>query len=415
MIKHILTRMYYEGASNTAILLELFLIALFLWYAIDLGYVQIRNFIQPPGWDVEHTYQIRLREVQNFEAEYRDGVTEEEQSDAIWDFYNRIKDYKGVEAVSLSFGAMPGTSVKSFEIFYTKYGTFERGDVSSPSMTPSFVDVFRIASVDGESEAIKVALSNERLLASEDVKGLFGTPKSTIVGDTIYSNPSLTQVSNVIGAMAVPMKNNRYSVPSPFIATPIAEGSELFFPSYSELCIRVKKSEMSGFAERFETEVGKSLTKANIQYDGLQYLPSSFGEGEREMKNQLLLNALLLLFLLLNIMIGVVGVFSNKAQRSIGEIGLRISFGSTPSGAIGMFVAEGLIILSLAFVLAAGVVGVLYGIEFPDTSLVALDLSRYIHVLLIVLLLMSGTVVLGVWMPTRKVVDLPPADALREE
>ncbi|MBR8712888.1 ABC transporter permease [Porphyromonas levii] len=415
MTKHILKKMWNERSSNVALLLELFLIALFLWYAIDLVYVQVRNYKQYPGWDVENTYQVKLKEILVFDKEYQDSVSIEDQSAALWSLYDRIKNYDGVESVSMSTGAMPGTKIKSFEMFITRYGIFEQREIASPEVTTSFVDVFKIRSVYGDSESVKSALINKHRVATSDVLNIFNSKSNTVVGDTLFTDTSLNEASEVIYEMIYPIKNNRFTSSIPMLLSNLSEGDMIYSPFYSEICIRVASSAKEGFEERFSADIGKSFVQANMKFDGLQYLPDSFEVYEKEVRNDLLLNSFLLIFLLTNILIGVVGVFTNRAQKSVGEIGLRISFGATPRSAIRMFIYEGVITLLVAFVLAAIVVAILFYIGFPSVSLIPLDTARYVGVLLIVFIVMLVTLTLAVWLPIRKVTKIPPAQSLREE
>lgn len=415
MTKHILKKMWNERSSNVALLLELFLIALFLWYAIDLVYVQVRNYKQYPGWDVENTYQVKLKELLVFDKEYQDSVSIEDQSAALWSLYDRIKNYDGIESVSMSTGAMPGTKINSFEMFITRYGIFEQREIASPEVTTSFVDVFKIRSVYGDSESVKSALTNNHRVATSDVLNIFNSKRETVVGDTLFTDTSLNEASEVIYEMIYPIKNNRFTNSIPMILSNLGEGDVIYTPLYTEICIRVAPGEKEGFEERFSKDIGQSFVQANIKFDRLQYLPDSFESYEKEVRNDLLLNSFLLTFLLINILIGVVGVFSNRAQKNIGEIGLRISFGATPRGAIRMFIYEGVMTLLVAFMIAAIVVAALFYVEFPSISLIPLDTARYVEVLLIVFVVMLVTLVLAVWLPTRKLTKISPAQALREE
>lgn len=414
MVKHILKKMWNERTSVVALLLELFLIALFLWYAMDLVYVQVRNYLQPTGWNLENTYQVKLSSPTEDDSDFIPNLTEKETSDALWTMYNRIKQYDGVEAVSISIGVVPGSSVMIKRNLYARHCSFP-DNFYSPEMTPSAVDVFRFKDINGDSKAPKEALEAQKALATVDVLSLVNDGRATLTGDTLFGDEDLTAVYMLLGPMLQPIKNNRYTSSTPLIALPIEEEKLLYFGEVTEICFRVKPEAMPGFEERFMTEMKNQLSMGNIRFEGLQYLPDSFEEQAKSMRNDLLLNGALLVFLLVNILIGVVGVFSNKAQRSLGEIGLRISFGSTPSEAIRLFIYEGVITLIVGFILAAVVVALLFSVDFPDIKLIPLDLARYAEVLFVVFIIMLITLVLAVWLPTRKVTKIPPAQALREE
>lgn len=408
--------MWNERSSNIALFLELFLIALFLWYAVDIVYVQLRNYWQYTGWNVENTFEVSLKEIPDYRADYEEGIDNNDKMDAIWSFYDRIKEYDGVEAVSISLGFIPGSSVSITENIFSRYGALAYPDgFRTPLATPSVVDVFQLTDPTKDSSGAKQALENNQVVVTTDIIDVLNADVSTLKGDTFFLDDKLTQVYRTIGAMVHPIKSDPYTTSIPSIIMPMKQGEKAHLASYFELCIRVKPEAMNGFEERFTKDMANQLVMSNLQYDGLKYLPKTFDRKASAMRNELFINGFLLIFLLVNILIGVVGVFSNRAQERIGEIGLRISFGATPRGAIRMFIYEGLSILIASFLFALVGVAIIFWIEFPDVDLIPLDLRRYAETMLCVLIIMVLTLVLAIWLPTRKVTHISPAEALREE
>ncbi|KAA6322991.1 hypothetical protein EZS27_027527 [termite gut metagenome] len=63
MIKQILKQIWNERRSNAWLWAELLLVSVVLWVIVDCGYVTLRVYLQPHGFNIEHTYQLYFNEL----------------------------------------------------------------------------------------------------------------------------------------------------------------------------------------------------------------------------------------------------------------------------------------------------------------------------------------------------------------
>ena len=182
-----------------------------------------------------------------------------------------------------------------------------------------------------------------------------------------------------------------------------------------EIGIRVKPESNPQFKERFKEEMASKLILNNIRFSSIDYNPDVEKVEGEQARLEAFSELFVLLFLLANILLGVAGVFWYRTVKRRSQIGLRISYGSTPSGAQRLFMLEASMMMVVGVILAAIVMWALFYYDIPSVELIPLDLNRYISGFIITLILMLGTVLLAVWMPTRKAKRIPPAQALREE
>jgi predicted permease len=118
------------------------------------------------------------------------------------------------------------------------------------------------------------------------------------------------------------------------------------------------------------------------------------------------------LFAVLLAMTGIYGLSSNGVVQRTHEIGLRRAIGATDGNIIGLFLKQGSRQLTVGFVISALIsVGVLYLIS----TFAGVGVLTLVGVGLLVALLVSGLVLLAIYISTRQVVRHEPTVALRYE
>ena len=128
------------------------------------------------------------------------------------------------------------------------------------------------------------------------------------------------------------------------------------------------------------------------------------------------------LFLLVNVFLGLIGTFWFRTRRRRSEIALRMAMGSTRGGVFRLLIGEGLLLLALV-TLPAMVVCYNVGMaEFTigRTSLISTwpiewSVIRFLAGSLGAWLLIALMVVIGIWFPARQAMKIEPAEALHEE
>lgn len=122
----------------------------------------------------------------------------------------------------------------------------------------------------------------------------------------------------------------------------------------------------------------------------------------------------MMVFLLINILLGIIGTFWLRTQHRRAELGLRIATGSTRMQLWFRLNNEGLLLLTLAALPAAVIC---YNIGYLDLTEGYMDwgVVRFLITFFVPYLLMGLMILIGIWFPARQAIRIQPAEALREE
>ncbi len=131
---------------------------------------------------------------------------------------------------------------------------------------------------------------------------------------------------------------------------------------------------------------------------------------------------IVVLFLLVNVFLGLIGTFWFRTRRRRSEIALRLAMGSTKNQVFRLLAGEGLLLLALVM-LPAMIVCYNIGVaEFTigRTELIATwpvkwSFVRFLLGSLGAWLLIALMVIVGIWFPARQAMNIQPAEALHEE
>lgn len=421
MIRHILKILWNERKQNLVIILEIALIALILWVVVDIAFCKLRNYYSPTGFDIEHVYRVQLWEIMPNGEEYIEDLSTVDKVEALQNIKHQLSKVSGVETASISFSARPGSSGSVSGSIITRQGNTSDEPCLMRMVSPEFLEVYRYQPIGITLQQAMESLSKPgNVLITRDAEQIVLPDGGTLVGDTIFEDESLAKVSGVIAGLVEPIRYSHFhpAKPSSIMGlSPEYLGNflEMGLLDLVELCIRVEPEAMKGFRNQFIEEVGPSLSAGNYRFGTLQYVPDLFKGHKELLKNDFLTQVQLAVFLLVNVLLGVVGVFWFRVVKRRCQIGLRISFGATPMGAQWQFMLEGALMLLVSMVLAALVMAVVFQFEILDVELIPLDVRRFVEGFFITALLMLCAVLLAVWMATRRTKRIPPAQALREE
>lgn len=421
MIRHICSIVRNEWRSSLSLWLELVIVAALFWYVVDDLYITYRIYTQPVGFDVEHTYCLELGLLDEHSPMYDASIDEEKRKEQLIQIFNRLKHSPLLEAVSISRNARPYSSNNS-SISLT-HDTISRQALVR-LVSPNFFRVFRYHDLDGSTDALVQALERGELVLSEDyAEELYGAGKAREalgqeleVGET--SSPENQRVR--VGAVSDIVRYSEFSNWTTYFAANLSEESiRLFaypnFISYIEICMRVKPGEDRDFVRRFREELGEQVSLGNYYVANFFSIEQDRGEYLRDNVNEAKTKLFQLGFLLMNIFLGVVGVFWFRTEARRAEIGLRLSLGDTSRGILSMYFLEGLILLALAMLPAMGIFYALGHWEVIRVGFMPLTLGRYAIGLGLTYLLLALMIVIGIWLPARKAIRISPAEALRSE
>ena len=418
MIKHILTIIKNERKQNIALWIELLIVSVFLWYIVDDVHVTLYNYNRPLGFDTEHTYIMQLGTLNESSHEYIKDISDETAVGYIRTALERIEQNPMIEAASISQNSSPHIGSNNSSTLYrdtiqTRYSVLNR------TVTPNFFKVFQYRSTNGSTDELVQALERGELVLSIDVANELFTANESPVGKQVSFSKSDSANLYRVGAISDIVRYDNFSNWNSYFARQMDnEFLKMFrgeWVSSLEFCVRVKPERDYDFIRRFREDMTQQLRIGNYYLGDIQSIPVNKAAYQKDDVNDLKMRMFVVLFLLVNIFLGVTGIFWFRTQHRRSEIGLRISLGDTPEQVLMKYYAEGLLLLTAAIIPSMIVIYILGNQEILNYYFMKFTFSRYIIGFAITYILLAVMIILGIWLPARKAVKVSPADALRDE
>ena len=192
---------------------------------------------------------------------------------------------------------------------------------------------------------------------------------------------------------------------------------------YANISIRVKPQADKDFINLFREEMREQLEIGQYFLSGITCMSDTrrdyirWNGFDSNLKSTYAITA----FLLINIFLGVVGTFWFRVHQRRSEIGLRMAMGAARNRVRHLFMAESVLLLLLASVVATvisiniSLSELLVELGLPMARSQSGNLFQYIFNYSFTLLILTLTGILAVWYPAKQASRLQPADALRDE
>lgn len=419
MIKHIFKIIWTERKINSWILLELILVFCILWFCSDYLYFTTMRYLEPKGFDIEHTYLINVSMKDEGREILSSGNEESKQKmlDDIWTIYDRIKKYPPVEYLSYSSASHPYTgSWRSRETMIDSVKVI----VQYKSVTPEFFDVFKINLISGTHFNWNDGVSENPVVISTDRSGLIG---EKLPEEIKYLNPDKEDKERVTGVVNKG-KRSEYDDYNSIVYNLLKKDNQ-WTAMQREICIRVKPDADNNFAEQFTKDMRAQLEVGNYYLSSVRPLKELREEymGWMGYDNNFKSIYSISAFLVINIFLGIIGTFWFRIQSRRSDIGLRIAMGATKGNVKRMFINEAILLLFIASLIATPIcinitmADILKDIGMPTVprNEDGVDFSQYIIDFTITFVFLAVIAVLSVWIPSRRASNTQPAEALRDE
>ena len=423
MIKNLLKQIRNERRSNTFLWVELFVVFVVLWYIVDLVYVTLSIYNLPMGFDIENTYVMRLNRMTSKASAYQPDRTMKQDVADFYEIVNRLSHRPDVEAVSISQNSMPyndGSNGFSFYLDTVAVYGLKRW------VTPEFFRVFRYQNIDGSgSESLAKALTNTNMVVPVNIADYY--PEAPWHGKELLgrrvpiwrNKPDAQHLT--IGALTEPVRYDHFSAPNNygcryaavFISDEVVESMGEVF--YVEVCLRVREGQNEGFIDRLMDEADRQYQVGNLYIQDIAPISDSREACEMDSMNELRTQFCIMFFLLLNIFLGIIGTFWFRPQHRRSEIALRMALGSSRSGICGRLMGEGILLLLISTIPALIVTLNLGYAEVVEVGQMPFTTGRFLITSFGTFALIALMILVGIWYPARRAMDIQPAEALHEE
>lgn len=412
-----------ERKSNLWIMLELTLVFVVLWFCFDYLNLMVQRRMQPKGFDIEHTYTINF----GIKDEYKDlyhSLTEREQNDSLIEVFvdnsmrivERLKQMPAIEAVCFSSNSMPygfGNAYNGYKVDSVNRNVLTR------HVTPEYFDVFKINvdKISGYDWANRAA--KQIIIGTNENGDFIDKPISEI--STIIRNSNDTLKVTGIADKQKYLEYQRYAE---IAFLPMAKHRLIPYPYECEISLRVKPSADVDFVRQFTSGIQDKLDIGpyyfiNIMSYEKQKEATIIAWGYKDNFKNILF---VILFIVINVFLGVFGTFWFRTQSRQSEIGLRCAVGSSKKQINGIILGESLLMLVLASIAATviamilGYYNVISGLGIPSVSFAGhFGIIHYIANYLATLVLLAIMVLVGTYFPARQAMQIQPSEALRAE
>lgn len=417
MIKHILQMIKTQRTGNGWLFAELGVVFILLWYLADFFLMTAITYMQPTGHDIDNVYRatlaLRPANSPSFIA-YEAGS--EEPGRNLLRIVDRLRTNPDVEAACLSRYALPYTYSNNTNSY--KNDTL-RIECHIRSVTPDYFRVFGIHAADGGQPVVLAeALTHGTLFSTTVANHLYGIDNARGRSFTTGGNPDPSRVE----AVTVPLKKSDFDQPVPTVFTQLSishlmEENENELCS-AEICFRVRPGvTTTDYAARFKRDMQQQLAVGNYWLADVESyvdIRSRFMQNTFEASG-LKIDLCMALFFLVNVFLAIIGLFWFRVNRRRGEIGLRMSVGSTRRGVRNLMIGEGLVLLTLVSMPALFVCANLTWAGLLSETVMPVSPMRFLLVSAMTWLALASVILLAIWYPARRASRMEPAEALHYE
>ena len=416
MNKKLFTQIKNEWRGNFWLAVELLLVSVVIWWISDSLYVKLATYLEPRGFNTEHCYLVEMGELTQKSPDYIEQSKEERNADVL-ELAERLRHRPEIEAVSLSHNSHPYNHSNGSIHLQLAGDTLEATNwVIRRQVTPDFVRVFQYQGANGETpEQLAEMIERGDILVSDN---LFSStykkplPMTNYVGKRFHLNDDTTY-SVRLGAS---LKTVRYD---DFQAGRNARSMVFklnWFDTDKELCVRVRPEHDVDFIRKIKADSESQFRVGNIFISEIRSFVDIRRNYQQGDYNAMRNNITIMVFLLVNIFLGLLGTFWFRTQQRKSEIALHKAHGATNQMVFTRLLSEGWLLLLIITPIALAIDFNLAHAELNSwRNGTTLEWDRLLFCGGISFALIALMIAIGIGIPARKAMKIDPAEALHEE
>ncbi|MCF0039920.1 ABC transporter permease [Dyadobacter fanqingshengii] len=388
MLRHLFKLIWNKKGTHSLLIIEILASFLVLFGVLSLIVFNVRNFLQPIGFEYEQVWNVDL-------ASNQDTV---EVNRKLTTVMQRIRSYKEVETATRMSSNTPfsanqiGNSVTYNKV--TAGGDFYYTD-------QDFNKVLDLPLLkgrwyrDGDRVAKFIPIVINKKM--EDKLFLDETSLNKVIKIDDKSSYKVVGVVDNFKAKGEFMSDN----PALFEMIAKDDGWN------SNVLIKTKRGTDANFEAKLVKDIAMMLPGWGIEVSYLK-------ESRLNRHNLTLVPVIIFLiisgFLLTNVALGLFGVLNLNISRRKNEIGLRRAMGATEGKVTIQFLGEIWVIATFSLI-----IGLLFAVQFPLMNVFDLDSEIYITSIFASIAVIYIIVTLCAWLPSKQASRIHPALALHEE
>ncbi|CAG5067926.1 Macrolide export ATP-binding/permease protein MacB [Dyadobacter sp. CECT 9623] len=370
------------------LIIEIWASFMVLFGVLSLIVYNVRNYLQPVGFEYEHVWNLDL-------ASNQDTL---EVAAKLERALQRVKAYPEVESVSRMSSNTPfsanqmGNSVtyNKVEVGADFYST--DGELSK-TLDMKMLKGRWYQESDRVSKFVPIVINK----AMEDKLFL----DEAAIGKVIKVDDKKS--FKVVGVVDKFKSRGEFMSDEPAVFELLAKDDVW----NANMLIKTKPGTDANFEAKLVKEIAVMLPGWGIE---VSYLT----ESRKNRQNLTLVPVLIFLivsgFLLTNVALGLFGILNLNISKRKNEIGLRRAMGATESRVTTQFLGEIWVLASFSLLL-----GLIFAVQFPMMNVFDLDSEVYIIAIFAGIVVIYLIVTLCAWFPSKQAARIHPAVALHEE
>lgn len=417
MKRKLLRQMLNEWRTNLWLAIELLLVSVVMWFLADKLWVMNAAYNEPRGHDISHCYKLSISQLAEQSPDFKKYKDRHDQVADFEKLIERLEARPEVECVSYSLYAAPYNGSNSSTRL--NLDTIATGDIQLRTVSPGFIRVFRIHGADGESpeELARVFenMTEFEFLASSDV---LDRSKAKVDLKSLYGRIFAYGIEDSLKLVRAyqPIRNQDYQSSGwtwSAIMVPLT-GSQKRWAN--EIVVRLHENmDTEEFKENIMKDAIGPLRVGNYYIRSVESFDSIRHKFQIEQVQQIINTILVVVFLLINIFLGVLGTFWFRTSQRTSEIALRISVGASRRDIFNRIIAEGELILLIVTPLAIGFDWLITHYELNGYYKAFFEAPRFIGSVAITWAVLALMIAVGSFIPARKAMKISPAEALKTD
>jgi len=389
MFRHLLKLIWNKKKQNFLLTLEIFVSFIVLFTVFSLIVYNYNNYKRPMGFTYENVWVVKMdmRSTEDTLNKYFKPIkqllqTMPEIEDFSWSGHNTPFS-NGMSSVSMHSNKKNTIT----NIYFTE---------------DSYAKTLGLTMLEGRwFNASDEASVTKSVVINRHLKEEFFGNESPI-GKMIGSD-QIKQDQKIIGVVEDFKDQGDFQNPQNFSFYRIKADADWF----NSLVLKVKPGTGAAFEAKLFKGISNTVKNANVEISSL--------DKRRINKNKVYIIPMIIFsivagFLIFNVCLGLFGVLWYNINRRKSEIGLRRAVGASGRKISFQFIAESLVLTSIAILL-----GLFFAIQFPLMKVFDVPAQVYITAMVLALIFVYTLVTACALYPGRQAANVYPAMALHED
>ena len=427
----IIKSIFGRKTRSIALFIEIVIVTIIGWIVIEPVAVNTTTALIPAGYDYDRLVMLTFDILSSKSQEYDKSAENMEEEKSYGSLLQMIRQRQGVEKATFSYYQsleMDGRSSSGIQAdsTYKDKGLDDIGfSMTCIEFMPhtDFFTTFGIKDVTGNIFQEPEMNETTYIISQSVAKALF--PDSTAIGKEVYPPSQWRPYAMTAAGVTADMPYNKGDGR---IATYYRARDWEGWTKPAGIVMRLSEGvNPRAFIDKLTSDLSR-YRSGNMYLTHPVYMSDQRDERFADKQRDLTQKWMIVVFFLINVLLGVAGNFYVQCKTRIPDAGVMRAFGATRRRIVWSIVGEALVTTLIGWLIGSIIYLIYLKIQgFPmetDASPIMrylrpvwhdTRLGRYSVIGGIILLLLLATSALGAWLPARKVGRVPIVDSLRDE